>query len=170
MPIPTDTFWNVKRLNWVFAASGILLLLTMAWATLQDYDKHWRDSQRDAKAWETAFTDAKLESLHTPEEQARLKQLRAMIERKNAELAAHEKEIAPLQQRIAQIQSEISTTQFEQNILKANVSVSETHLEEASTAGDAARVKELTDWLEPKRKQVADMSRAMEDKKALQEQ
>ena len=31
MPIPTDTFWNIKRLNWVFAVSAVILFAVTAW-------------------------------------------------------------------------------------------------------------------------------------------
>ena len=46
MPIPTDTFWNIKKLNRVFAVSSILLLLVTAWSVIQDYDKTWRTPQQ----------------------------------------------------------------------------------------------------------------------------
>ena len=40
MPIPTDTFWNIRKLNWAFAISSIAMLGTFAWSILQDYRGH----------------------------------------------------------------------------------------------------------------------------------
>ena len=54
MPIPTDTFWNIKRLNVVFAASAVLLLAVTGWSILQDYNKDWREQQRSARVWDLA--------------------------------------------------------------------------------------------------------------------
>ena len=30
MPIPTDTYWNIKRLNILFAVSAVVMMLTLA--------------------------------------------------------------------------------------------------------------------------------------------
>ena len=31
MPVPTDTFWNIRKLNVIFAASSLLLLASVLW-------------------------------------------------------------------------------------------------------------------------------------------
>jgi hypothetical protein len=52
MPIPTDTFWNIRRLNWIFAASAVLLMAVIGWSVMQDYEKQWKTPQRDARVWD----------------------------------------------------------------------------------------------------------------------
>ena len=46
MPIPTDTYWNIKKLNIVFAASAVILVLVTGWAIVQDFNQGWREPQR----------------------------------------------------------------------------------------------------------------------------
>src|SRR5437773_11825601 len=70
MPVPTDTFWNIRRLNRVFAISAILMLGTFVWAVVQDYDKDWRQPQRNGKVWEAALVTQKLKRDFTPDKQA----------------------------------------------------------------------------------------------------
>jgi hypothetical protein len=77
MPIPTDTYWNIKRLNWVFAASAVIMMLTLVWATVQDFFQGWRDPQRDGKVWQAALVDEKIERDLTPEKEAELARLKA---------------------------------------------------------------------------------------------
>ena len=45
MPIPTDTYRNIKVLNWIFAASALLLLGVMGLSVIQDFYKSWREPQ-----------------------------------------------------------------------------------------------------------------------------
>ncbi len=54
MPVPTDTYWNIKRLNKVFALTAVLLVGVTFWAVFQDYDKDWRIPQQHGKVWEAA--------------------------------------------------------------------------------------------------------------------
>lgn len=61
MPIPTDTFWNIKLLNRVFAASAIVLMGVTGWSILQDYNKTWRQPQDQGRVWEAALVDQKIE-------------------------------------------------------------------------------------------------------------
>ena len=54
MPIPTDTYWNIKRLNWVFAVSAIVLFAVTGWSIFQDHEKSWRFNQQQGRVWEAA--------------------------------------------------------------------------------------------------------------------
>ena len=72
MPIPTDTYWNIKRLNWVFAVSAVVLMAVTGWSIIQDYNKTWRAPQRNARVWEAALTEERIERETGPEKQARL--------------------------------------------------------------------------------------------------
>src|ERR1700733_15386766 len=91
MPIPTDTYWNIKRLNVVFALSSVALLAVTTWAILQDHDKSWRISQENARVWDAAMVDEKIHRALTPDEQKQLDQLQHDIDAKQAELDTHDK-------------------------------------------------------------------------------
>src|SRR3954452_16169727 len=93
MPIPTDTFWNVKKLNIVFAVSALALVGVTVGSILQDYGllesgTDWRTSQRAARAWDAAMTVDKIEATTTPEKQQALKQLDEQITSAERELDA----------------------------------------------------------------------------------
>src|ERR1041385_9229332 len=81
MPIPTDTFWNMKLLNRAFAISGILMVLTIFWSVVQDYDKSWRHPQRESRVWEAALTREKLRRTITPIQKQRLADLTDLANR-----------------------------------------------------------------------------------------
>ena len=72
MPVPTDTLWNMKKLNRWFAVSAVLLVLTFVWAIIQDYDKGWRRIQINAKGWDAAIVRAKMEQKDEETNQKRL--------------------------------------------------------------------------------------------------
>src|ERR1051325_6788058 len=60
MPVPTDTLWNIKRLNVIFAASAILLVAIIGWTIVQDYGAAWRQRQENGRVWEAALVDQKI--------------------------------------------------------------------------------------------------------------
>ena len=106
MPIPTDTYWNIKRLNVVFAASAVLVFLTMAWATVQDFYQGWRQPQRDGKVWEAALVSEKIEREETPEKEARLKEIQDQIKAKQKQAEAQKDQRDKLNAQIQKSESE----------------------------------------------------------------
>jgi cbb3-type cytochrome oxidase cytochrome c subunit len=79
MPIPTDTFWNIKLLNRVFAVSALALLGVTAWSILQDYNKTWRQPQDQGRVWEAALVDQKIERALTPNQKVKLTDLTRLV-------------------------------------------------------------------------------------------
>src|SRR2546423_11934583 len=67
MPVPTDTFWNMKRLNLWFAASSILLVAVTGWTIVQDYGAWWRVPQKESRVWEAALVEDRIDRLQSPE-------------------------------------------------------------------------------------------------------
>src|SRR4051812_17662927 len=108
MPIPTDTYWNIKRLNVVFAVSAVLLLAVTGGAILQDYNQGWREPQRDGKVWDAALVREKIDADITPDKAKRIDELKAEIEKQKAELAPRQKEIADLQGQVRTLESDQS--------------------------------------------------------------
>src|SRR3954466_15795921 len=92
MPIPTDTFWNIRRLNIVFAISSIAMAATLVWAVHQDYDKAWRPLQQKGRVWEAALTEERIDRLDTKDVQARVAELNRQIEQKERDLKDKDKE------------------------------------------------------------------------------
>ena len=90
MPIPTDTFWNIKRLNIVFALSAVALMGVTAWAIFQDYGGYWRVPQKNARVWDLALTEEKIKRQLSPEEKKSLDSLQGEINAKDQELKTHD--------------------------------------------------------------------------------
>ncbi|MEX0774386.1 MAG: hypothetical protein WD042_01605 [Phycisphaeraceae bacterium] len=103
MPVPTETYWNIRRLNFVFALSALLLLGSILWMVVgEDVNRQWRTLQRDANAWETAMQHDAAD--------------RAMSAQRQADIAAIEQQIRDVQeqvphQRIAELLKSIAENQ-----------------------------------------------------------
>ena len=57
MPATEQTWRNQKRLHFVFAISGVLLLATTIWMFSQDHDRQWKGFQKAARATDLRLTD-----------------------------------------------------------------------------------------------------------------
>lgn len=143
MPIPTDTFRGIKRLNWVFAISGVLLFLATFWSIIQDWDRNWRIPQRGARVWEAALTKDKIDSDLTPEKRKQIDQLRSELERMRTEVLAGNERYRKLEAEVKKLESDRETIEFGVNTLKSNVAVLESYLQDARTAGDSRRVEQI---------------------------
>src|SRR3954451_16682578 len=110
MPIPTDTFWNVKRLNWVFAASAVLLFAVTGWSIMQDWNRDWKTEQRSTRTWEAALTKDRLDAqLSDAQRKAKLQELDAKIAAADAALAPRKESIDKLKAGIQKDDSERAT-------------------------------------------------------------
>ena len=165
MPIPTDTFWNVKRLNLVFAASALLLLAVTGLAILQDYAQDWREPQRQGQVWQAALVDQKIERDQTPEAEAELAQLKAV----RGDLAKQVGPDTPGTQKLAavvrQLTSDVSNMEFALNTLKSQVTVTESQLQDAVTADQKDQIRSLSAQLKGPRAQLDQDTEALFQKK-----
>src|SRR5215211_5346038 len=143
MPIPTDTYWNIKRLNWVFAGIAVVLMAVTGWSIIQDYNKDWREPQRNGRVWEAALVKEKIDRESTPEKEARLAQLQQALAQQEKALSANSGELKQLQDQIAKITSDRSNLEFNSNSKKAVLTVMESQLQDAMTANETERAKEL---------------------------
>ncbi|MGB7156726.1 MAG: c-type cytochrome [Tepidisphaeraceae bacterium] len=154
MPIPTDTYWNIKRLNWVFAVSAVVLMAVTGWSIVQDYNKDWRIPQRNGRVWEAALVTDKIDRESTPEKQQRLEQLKEQLAAQEKTLAISAEEQKKLAAQITQLISDRSNLEFKQNSEKALLTVDESQLQDAITANQPQRVKALREKIAGPREQV----------------
>src|SRR6185295_1065947 len=165
MPIPTDTFWNIKRLNWIFAVSAIALMGTTVWSILRDHYTGWRVPQRNGRVWEAAIVSEKITSAYTPDQQARLKDLQAQINGKQSEITSGNKEFEQRVAQMRQLESDRATTEFNYNTVKSDVGVLESNLQDAQTAGEKDRVESIERKLVSQRKLRSDLEEKLAAKK-----
>lgn len=155
MPIPTDTFWNIKKLNVVFALSAVVLLAVTFWAVVQDHGKDWRIPQQQARVWDAALTTDKIQGALTEADKALLADLEKQIADKASALASGDKAYKELLDQRRKIQSDRATLEFKLNNIKSNVQVAESQLQDAITANNTADVERLQKYLEAPRKEIA---------------
>jgi len=93
MPVPTDTLRNQQTLHYVFAVSAVLLLGSVAWLVVADYNRAWRGYQRQARLWETAMTQDALAQASNAQQQRQAGQLETQIDELEATLP-HERILA----------------------------------------------------------------------------
>jgi mono/diheme cytochrome c family protein/plastocyanin len=166
MPIPTDTYWNIKRLNIWFAASGVILMAVLGWATMQDFNQAWREPQRHGKVWEAAFVDEKIERDLTPEKEAEIARLKEERKPLEPKFGAGNPEVQKRTATIRQLESDQSNMEFAYNTLKAGVGVTESQLQDAITANDKERITQLRQKLEKPKAQLMQDDEALSAKKA----
>src|SRR5947207_648306 len=121
MPIPTDTYWNIKKLNVVFAASAVLLVLVTLWAIFQDFNQGWREPQRHGKIWQAAFVDDKIQRDTTPELQAEIAHLQQQQAELNKQLGPDTPQTKALTALVLALKNDQAKMEFAFNTLKANV-------------------------------------------------
>ena len=56
MPVPTNTFRSIGKLNLIFAASSLLMLVATCWMVIADHDRAWRRYPIASRNWQAAMT------------------------------------------------------------------------------------------------------------------
>ncbi len=137
MPVPTDTLWNIKRLNAVFAVSAVVLLVSTLWLVVADHTRAWRGYQQQGRSWEAAMAiDAAGRALSAAQEKD-LKKLEQRIEQVSAELqsggveALSGQTIAEAEQRIADLERELGKMSLPAAAVKGQIGPLTQQLERA---------------------------------------
>src|SRR3954469_11194783 len=92
--------YNIDFLNVVFAASSIFLFPATIWMVWDDFDREWKNTQRQFNQLEIEVTRATLAQAERRVDKAKLTQLQQ-------QLATQQKAIASNQEKIDDIQGKI---------------------------------------------------------------
>src|SRR5262245_7567214 len=111
MPIPTDTFWNIKKLNRVFAASSVILVLITLWSVMQDYDKTWRRPQQHGRVWDAAMTSEKIQRSMSPTEREKLEDLKNLVNDLDAQVKSGNINFEKMARKVDEIQAKYEKLQ-----------------------------------------------------------
>ncbi len=167
MPIPTDTFWNIRRLNVAFALSMLGLVAVCGWAVKQDYEKTWRPLQKEGFVWDSALTEQRIAHLDTSDLTAQLADLKRRIDAQKNDLDHKDTAYQQATAGVKDAESQISNISFEYNNRKATVGVMETLLQDAKTKNDRGQVTSLTNSLQTLEKTLADQGETLAKLKAF---
>lgn len=100
-----ETAWSMKALHLIFALSSVALLLSLVWLLWADYDRPWKQYQKQFREIETQRIVGSLASIESAKageiarldaEMAKLAQEEAAMERENAELRRKREELTKL--------------------------------------------------------------------------
>ena len=72
MPVPTETFWNTRKVSILFACSSIALLGSLVWMVKVDYARPWRRFQDNFTETQRSLAQFDVLSLQTPEARGEL--------------------------------------------------------------------------------------------------
>jgi hypothetical protein len=111
MPIPTDTFWNIKKLNRAFALSSVILVVITLWSVMQDYDKTWRKPQQHGRVWDAAMTSEKIQRSMSPIEREKLDDLRGLANDLDGQVKSGHIDFNLSAQRVDEIQTKYDKLQ-----------------------------------------------------------
>ncbi len=173
MPVTTDTLHNIRKLNWVFAATSVVTLGTMLWMMKNDFERPWRTMQNefmDARSAMARFTAMRYES---PEEKSKQEALEAAVKTaeaklKQPELAGREKE---LNNRLTEVEGKLQGAALTFGNLNAEIQVTAFEVEEHRTlhGADDSRTKHAREKYEHDLKTLAEaqkLKEALSDEKA----
>ncbi len=79
MPVPTDTLYNIRRLNVWFAISAAFLALCTFWMIWDDYDRPWKGHQDRYMAAQAALAELQYRITQQKSFQQKLEQARANV-------------------------------------------------------------------------------------------
>jgi len=145
MPVPTETFWNIKRLNVIFLVCVAALLLSTVWFIRADSDKGFREYQNAGWAWEAAMYEARLESKeYLTGEIARLDS-----EIKRLEGLLNADQIGKLQNQIDEAKADVERFKLKAAVAKGNIVPTTQKIEKAiaSYGEGSEQVKDLREEL-----------------------
>ena len=99
--------YNIDFLNVVFAASGLFLFFSSIWMVWDDYDREWKEYQRQFVLLETEVTQAGLAAAEAEVDQARIAQLQGERAQAEQELASNQAQVDELEGQLDEIEAEL---------------------------------------------------------------
>src|SRR5262245_33689 len=91
--------YNVDFLNVVFAASSIFLLLSVVWMVWDDYDREWKNTQRQFAQLDYQVTQAQLQAAGRGVDRNKLGQLESQQKAAEQNVTANQAKVDELQAR-----------------------------------------------------------------------
>ena len=107
--------YNIDFLNVVFAASSLFVLFSTVWMVWDDYDREWKNYQRQFTQLEMEVARANLAEAALEVDQARVSELTAQREAAEQQLATNGTQVAELEAQLADLDTAlfIATQNFQ---------------------------------------------------------
>jgi mono/diheme cytochrome c family protein len=92
--------YNVDFLNVVFAASSLFLFLSVVWMVWDDYDREWKNTQREFSQLEYQVTQAQLQAAGRGVDRNKLNQLEAQLKSAEQNVATNQAKVDELEKQL----------------------------------------------------------------------
>src|SRR4030095_11582562 len=92
--------YNIDFLNVVFAASSIFLFLSAIWMVWDDFDREWKNTQRQFNQLELEGTRAKREQADRGIDKAKLTQLQQQLAGQQKAMETNRQQIDAIQDKL----------------------------------------------------------------------
>jgi mono/diheme cytochrome c family protein len=156
---------RTERLNLLFAATSIALLLALSAMIWADYDRSWKPYQLEFNKLEVRLTEQQVQEALGKVGADRRKALEAELAKGDQEIAAHRGEVNKAQAEASKVHNEWYAVDQNYRFTKADIDVKRYEYEEAAhaRAASAAAKKASLQALESK---LADLRARLDDVKA----
>src|SRR5580765_3874832 len=107
--------YNVDFLNVVFAASSLFLFLSVVWMVWDDFDRDWKNTQRQFARLEYQVTQASLQQAGRAVDKNKLTQLQAQEAAGQKNVQANQQKVDELQAKLKDADNQLfrATTDFQ---------------------------------------------------------
>src|SRR5687767_1915964 len=99
--------YNVDFLNVVFAASSLFLFLSVVWMVWDDFDREWKNTQRQFVQLETQVTQAQLDQAGRSVDRNKLQQLEARRKAAEQSVAANQQKVDELNAKMEEVDTRL---------------------------------------------------------------
>jgi mono/diheme cytochrome c family protein len=165
--------YNVDFLNVVFAASSLFLFLSVVWMVWDDFDRDWKNTQRQFARLEYQVTQASLQQAGRSVDKAKLSQLEAQEAAGQKNVQANQKKVDDLQAKLKDADNQLFRATTDYQAMKATYDQDRYDFEAARANGlSSAAKKEQVSVDEARRLEALNLARekAEADKAEIQAQ
>ena len=129
--------YNIDFLNVVFAASSVFLFVAVVWMVRDDYNREWKNTQRQFAELEYQVTQASLEQASRNVDQTKLQQLDAELATAQQTIAANQAKIDELTGQRTEIEARLARESQDFQFAKATYDQDRYDFEASRAAGAA---------------------------------
>jgi len=163
--------YNVDFLNVVFAASSLFLFLSVIWMVWDDFDREWKNTQRQFARLEYQVTQAQLQTAAGGVNKAKLAQLQAGVQTQQQNVNANKAKVDEIQEKLKDIDKRLFKATVDYQTTKANYDQDRYLFEAARARGETGLEKDqqhVDDLSKQVVEQNAEVERITAEKTAAQ--
>src|SRR6185369_7485690 len=134
--------YNVDFLNVVFAASSLFLFLSVIWMVWDDFDREWKNTQRQFARLEYQVTQAQLQTAAGGVNKTKLAQLQAGVQTQQQSVNTNKAKVDEIQQKLKDIDTRLFKATVDFQTTKATYDQDRYLFEAARARGETGLEKD----------------------------